>query len=42
VLPHGARRHPGHRFVPARARRRPGRRGRRLAAAAAPRWSHPL
>jgi len=39
----GARRRPGHRCVPARALRRPGRRGRRLAdAAASPRLSHLL
>jgi len=42
VSPHGARRHPGRQPGPAQARRRSGRRGRRLAAADAPWLSHLL
>jgi len=42
VLSHGARRRRGHRPGPVPAPRRQGRRGRRLAAAAAPWLSHRL
>jgi len=42
VSPREAPRHPGHRSVPARALRRQGRRGQRLAGAGAPSRGCPL